>query len=255
MIRPGLVSVTFRKLAPDEIVRLAAEAMLEGIEWGGDVHVPAGDMARAREAARLTAEGGLAVASYGSYYYAGESRPEDFPAVLDTASALGAPLIRVWAGKRASSQADANYRRLVAADAIRIADLAAADGIAVAFEFHDGTLNDSADSSRQLLEAIEQPNVSTYWQPPIDMTPEDCLAGLAASLDRLSNLHVYHWQGMKRLAMEEGQDRWRRYLEAVSQTGRSHWAMLEFVAGDDPANLAPDAATLRRMLGNPAHGT
>jgi sugar phosphate isomerase/epimerase len=212
------------------------------------VHVPHGDIARAKEVARLTAEAGLAVASYGSYYYAGESRPEDFPAVLDTAAAMGAPLIRIWAGKRASSQADADYRGLVAAEAVRIAGLAAARGVAIAFEFHSGTLNDSADSSRRFLEAVERPNVSTYWQPPIDMTPDDCLAGLAASLDRLSNLHVYHWQGMKRLALEEGQDRWRRYLAAVSQTGRSHWALLEFVAGDDPANLAPDAAALRRML-------
>ncbi len=41
--RAGLVSVTFRQLSPEEIVRVAREAGLTVIEWGGDVHVPPGD--------------------------------------------------------------------------------------------------------------------------------------------------------------------------------------------------------------------
>jgi hypothetical protein len=41
---PGLVSVTFRKLAPAAIVELAVKAQLRSIEWGGDVHVPHGDV-------------------------------------------------------------------------------------------------------------------------------------------------------------------------------------------------------------------
>ena len=32
---------------------------MEGIEWGGDVHVPPGDEARARDVAALTREAGL----------------------------------------------------------------------------------------------------------------------------------------------------------------------------------------------------
>ena len=45
MIRPGLCSVTFRALDVPAVVRLAAEAGLERIEWAGDVHVPPGDLA------------------------------------------------------------------------------------------------------------------------------------------------------------------------------------------------------------------
>lgn len=40
MMRTGLVSSTFRKLTPAEVVRRAAQAGLQGIEWGGDIQVP-----------------------------------------------------------------------------------------------------------------------------------------------------------------------------------------------------------------------
>ena len=67
MIRPGLCSVTLRALEPSAVVELAAAAGLEAIEWGGDVHVPPGDVDRAGQVRTLTEGAGLAVASYGSY--------------------------------------------------------------------------------------------------------------------------------------------------------------------------------------------
>ena len=45
MIYPGLVSVTFRKLSPEEIVQLVVSSGLKGIEWGGDIHLPHGILA------------------------------------------------------------------------------------------------------------------------------------------------------------------------------------------------------------------
>src|SRR6185312_13188931 len=100
MISPGLVSITFRALTPAEVIALARQAGLRGIEWGGDIHVPHGNGARAREVKEMTAEAGLTVAAYGSYYRAGQADSSGltFDAVLETALELGAPLIRVWAG-------------------------------------------------------------------------------------------------------------------------------------------------------------
>ena len=68
MLIPGLVSVTFRQLAPREIVQLAAAAGLRGIEWGGDIHVPHGDLQAARAVRDITAAAGLQVLAYGSYF-------------------------------------------------------------------------------------------------------------------------------------------------------------------------------------------
>ncbi len=63
MLRSGLVSITCRKLTPQEVVSLCARAGVRGIEWGGDVHVPAGDVALAREVGALTAYRGRDVAA------------------------------------------------------------------------------------------------------------------------------------------------------------------------------------------------
>jgi sugar phosphate isomerase/epimerase len=251
MIFPGLVSVTFRKLAPAEIVALVRRAGLHGIEWGGDIHVPPGDLGRAREARELTHEAGLAVAAYGSYYRAGRSEDDSLPfqRVLDTALELGAPVIRVWAGTAGSAEMEDEARWRVAADLRRIAELAARAGVRVAVEFHGGTLTDSNESTHRLLLQADQPNLFTYWQPLLDMTDEACVEGLRQLAPRLAHLHVYQWRTVQdRRPLAEGAERWRSFLQAAAAAPGDRHAMLEFVADDAPENFLSDAATLRGWL-------
>src|SRR5690242_18609852 len=101
MVYSGLVSVTFRQLPPQQIVELAAQGGLAAIEWGGDVHVPHGELQTARRVLERTRQAGLQVAAYGSYYRVGVSPAQGlaFESVLETALALQAPTIRVWAGQ------------------------------------------------------------------------------------------------------------------------------------------------------------
>jgi len=252
-ILPGLVSVTFRGLPPREIVALAARARLAGIEWGGDLHVPHGDLARAREVGAMTRDAGLAVAAYGSYYEVGESESAglNFARVLETAVALGAPLIRVWAGKRGSAGADEAYRRRVAEEARRIAVDAAGAGVRVAFEFHGGTLTDDADSAVRLLTATADAGLRCYWQPPVGWTQAERLASLNRMAPFLANLHVYHWlDSGERRPLTEGAGPWLAYLRAVAPIagGGPRWALLEFVRDDSPAQMLEDAAVLVRLI-------
>ena len=250
MITPGLVSVTFRKLSPAEIIALVCQAELQCLEWGGDIHVPHGDVTRAREVRQRTLAAGLSVAAYGSYYRVNQSEADGlrFETVLATASALGAPTIRVWAGGLASAKADAAYRAAVAADARRIADLAQAAGITITSEYHSGTLTDTDASAQQFLAETQHPNFWTGWQPYPNGTVETNLAGLHGLLPKLTNVHCYHWVNSQCRPLAEGVDCWRQYFEAVRLSGRDHGALLEFVAGDDPANFLRDAATLRQLV-------
>lgn len=247
----GLVSITFRKLAPRQVVDVAAAAALEGIEWGGDIHVPHGDLARAAEVRRITADAGLAIPSYGSYYRAGTSEREGLPfaRVLDTAVALGTPLIRVWAGSLGSAQADEATRAEVVADSLRIAEMAGQAGIRVACEYHGGTLTDTDASTDAFLAQARHPNLGCYWQPRTGTGVVEALAGLRAVLPRLAHLHVFHWApDYTRRPLAEGADVWPRYLELAATAGGDRFAMLEFVANDDPAVLSADAATLKQWL-------
>jgi 3-dehydroshikimate dehydratase len=246
MIKTGVLSVTFRKLAARDIVELAAQAGLHGLEWGGDVHVPRGELFAAREVRGMTEDAGLAVLAYGSYFRCKPCEP--FEPVLATAAELGAPLIRIWAGERGSEQADAAYRAGVAEQARHCAALAAQQGIAVAYEFHGDTLTDTLDSTLALLAAT--PGLLTLWQPPLNLDEGRRLEGLRRLLPWPANVHVFHWRmpDRGRLPLVDGELLWRQRLALAAQCGRSLAAMLEFVRSDEPAQFLQDAAVLQRVV-------
>jgi 3-dehydroshikimate dehydratase len=232
VIRTGLCSVTLRALPVGDVVAVAAGAGLECIEWGGDVHVPAGDLEAARAARDATAGAGLRVASYGSYYRC----DGNFAPVFESARALGAPRIRIWAGEVPSSEATPAHRAAVAGAARE----AASRGIEVAFEFHGGTLTDDIDSALALAGAS---GVPCYWQPPQDMPDGEALAGLRR-LAHVPAVHVFSWwPGSTRLRLHERADLWRAVFERFTDGD----ALLEFVPGDDTDLVAAEAEELRRV--------
>jgi len=115
---PGLVSITFREFTPEKIISLCQANNLHAIEWGGDIHVPHGDLDVARQVGDQTREAGLSVSAYGSYYRLASSEGPGFSQVLASAVSLGSPVIRVWAGGRSSADADPSYRLDVREDAL-----------------------------------------------------------------------------------------------------------------------------------------
>jgi sugar phosphate isomerase/epimerase len=253
MLIPGLVSISFRQLDPQEIVRLVAQAHLEAIEWGGDVHVPPGDVNRARDVGRWTRNAGLMVSAYGSYYRLADERKEaaPFEQVLASAVALGAPTIRVWAGGKASADCPPTDRQRIIEDALRIADLAARSGITISLEYHGGTLTDTRESAHALLKELTHPNLEFLWQPSNGEPVEACTARLLDVLPRLRNVHVFHWwpTAADRHPLIHGADRWHTYIEIVRETKKSVDFLLEFVVDNSPAQFLEDAATLRMLLG------
>lgn len=251
---PGLVSVSFRPLAPDALAALAARSGVQAIEWGGDVHVPPGDLARAREVATITADHGLRTACYGSYYRLGVSEAEGmaFGTVVETAVALRAPSIRVWAGNTPSADIGEGDRRAVTEDAVRCAEAAAQAGIKLALEYHSGTLTDCDASAVRLLDEAPHPNLYTLWQPINGETRENNLTALRHVLPRLLNLHVFHWTkpaaDIIRHPLAEGAENWATYLEVAAEAPGERYCLLEFVLRDDPEQLVTDAATLQGWL-------
>ncbi|AYY13253.1 sugar phosphate isomerase/epimerase [Actinobacteria bacterium YIM 96077] len=256
-IRPGLCSITLRQLPVEEVLAVAAEAGLHGVEWGSDVHAPAGDEAEARRVARLTAAAGLVVTSLGSYYRAGTSTAEEFEDVLRTARALEAPRIRIWAGSVGSAEAGTEERRAVAEATRHAADRAADEGIELGFEYHAGTLTDDIDSTLALLADVDRANVTSYWQPPNGMPAEDALATLRRLGDQVRAVHVFSWwPDTQRLPLAERSSLWREafaYLAGAGSgtaagSGETIDALMEFVPDDDPANVVRDAAVLHELI-------
>ncbi|MEZ4637910.1 MAG: TIM barrel protein [Caldilineaceae bacterium] len=191
----------------------------------------------------------VCAAAYGSYYRVGHDETGPFEAVLSSAVGLGAPLIRVWPGTQGSDTADDAYFARVVEDSRRIADLAAAEGIRVIYEFHRNTLTDTNAAARRLLEAVDHPNVGSYWQPPRGYSVEDNLAGLDAVFPWLAGVHVFNWhrETHERLPLAAAAD-WKQYLAKANSCGRDLYALIEFVRGDAPEQFLDDAAALKTWI-------
>jgi sugar phosphate isomerase/epimerase len=254
MLHTGLVSITFRKLTPARIIELVVQAGLEGIEWGGDVHVPHGDLAIARQVRKMTEAAGLKVAAYGSYYRAGILLNEGIPfeSVIETAVELGAPVIRVWAGNKGSAAMAAPERLAVVTALKTMGAQAARAGKWVALEYHAQTLTDTNESALDLMREVNHPNVRLYWQPYAREAFDYCLEGLKACLPLVTHIHIFSWQYagevIQRLPLADGDVRWAEYLKVIRSSGRDHFVMIEFVKDDREAQFLADAAALKSWV-------
>jgi sugar phosphate isomerase/epimerase len=253
MINTGLVSITFRQLTPKEIVALVKQSGLQGIEWGGDVHVPHGNIKCAGEILKMTEDSGLRVASYGSYYEVGcEEDTNAFGHILETAVALHAPNIRVWAGDKGSKEADEAWWNKVVDESRRIAATAEKAGITVSFEYHGGTLTDSFESAYRLLKDIGSENIRSYWQPLDGIDFKERLHELEQIMPWLSNIHAYSWESRNRLPLADKAEDWRKYLEAAKKAKGDLYCLLEHMKDDSPDQFLRDAETLKLLVSGTA---
>lgn len=241
----GLTSITFRQLSPDQLLSLTAKAGLAGIEWGGDVHLPPGELGTAVLLQKKTESAGISVLSYGSYYRLCQG--QEFLPVLKTAVALGAPNIRIWAGAKPPALVDESERAQAAAELKALCLAAGREGISISLEYHRGTLTETAESAVSLLGEVGAQNLFTYWQPNPELSHENNCRELSRILPWLSKLHVFCWRSDgERRPLREGRSAWGEYLEIAK--GRKRDCLLEFVRNDSEAQLLEDAAELRHWM-------
>lgn len=243
----GLTSVTFRGLNVETIVELAVQAGIDGIEWGGDIHVPEGDLEAAGYASGLTKSAGLKVLSYGSYYRLGNGG--DFSVILKTARELEAPNIRIWAGSISPEAAGEEDYKGMAEELKQICSQAQKEGITISLEYHRGTLTETAVSTLKLIGLVQSKNLYTYWQPNPDITPDKNCEELKRIKPYLSHIHTFYWKaGNIRYPLAEGRAEWLNYLRAAELDLKKSAYILEFVKDDSINNFMADAAELKNCL-------
>ncbi len=244
----GVCSVSFRPLSAGDVLSAARDAGLSCIEWGGDVHAPPSlGLDALRALGRATRDAGLAVASYGSYYRLGVSDHAELPGVLAAAKALGAPIVRVWAGGRGSAETSREEREAVHAAAREAVALAAREGLCISLECHQGTLTDDPEAALSLLAECPGESFGTHWQPNQFHDEAWNLAYASAVTVRVKAVHVFNWSlssegKIVRHPLADGAEPWRRYLALLPAAAPR---FLEFVPGDDPAVLGREASALR----------
>lgn len=245
----GLCSVTFRNKQVEEIIDLVRKSGLDLIEWASNYHVPENDEANARRVASLMKEAGLKSVSYGSYYRLGSG--EDFESFIQVAKILGASTLRVWAGEKASQEADEFYRNKVIEDAKRISQMANQENLTISLEYHANTLTDSPQSALDLMEAINRSNVRLYWQPAESLTVEERLESIPKLARWITNVHVFNWQDYyHQFPLEDAYDEWQQYITLIeTHSPYDQHYFLEFVPGQDQIQgFFQNAETLKKLV-------
>jgi 3-dehydroshikimate dehydratase len=249
-LKTGLTSITFRQFSVDEVIAVAKRAGLAGIEWGGDIHVPSGNFDIAGDVRKKTEEAGLSVTSYGSYY---RCEDDEIQKIIDTAEALGAPVVRVWAGVKGSAETTPEERTAVILRLRRMVDEAGRKHITIALEYHVRTLTDTQTSAHQLLQEVNRPGLKLYWQPRPERTPVENCAELAAAFPFLTHIHLFHWLPLPngthdRRPLADGEESWKGYLKYAADAGFKGFFLFEFIKGNDPDQLMQDSSVLREWL-------
>lgn len=243
----GLVSVSFRSLGYEEIIEVTKSSGLFAIEWGGDIHSPAGDIEKAGIIRKDTAASGITVAEYGSYYRLGSSNNEQRRAIVTSARELGCDTVRVWASvKNRPSHTEEEYSAVI--DDTRELCKNNPD-LVFALECHNNTLTEDYRDAIAFLEDVSCPNLKMFWQPNQYRDHEYNLAALSALLPFIVSVHVFAWEGDRKLPLASHAHLWRDYLDILKGSDAEKiYLMLEFMYDNSVSSLKSEADTLNSWI-------
>lgn len=247
-MKTGLTSVSFRKLSVDEVIALAKESGVDGIEWGSDVHVPESDIEGAKDIASKTRGAGLEVLSYGSYFFLGEGK--EFLPFIKAALAMDTHTIRIWGGKKERWElSDEEYSALVE-ETRSIGSLASEYGVTVALEYHGHSITASAEDAVKFVRDVNSPAIKLYWQSIIGRAHEDNLKDIDIVAPYLVNVHVFNYIDGKQELLETGNGlaEWRAYAQRISEIPGDRAFITEFCKGGLAESFLADAKALNSII-------
>jgi len=245
MFETGLVSVSFRKLSPQEILTAAAKAGLKWIEWGSDVHAPYHDAARLAEIAGLQKAAGIGCCAYGTYFRLGIHDPEELHGYIRAAKILGTHILRLWCGDRSPTEYTPEDLDRLYGQCRQAAKIAENAGVNLCMECHNWTLTETAESAHALMQAVNSPAFQMYYQPNQYKSVEENIRYAKLLAPYTVNIHIFNWQGDAKFPLAEGLAPWREYLSCF--TGH-HKLLLEFMPDGRIESLPTEAAALLELI-------
>ena len=254
----ALCTIAFSEDPLEEVLDLASAVGFPAVElWGKDPHMGEPfDEKRVRGVSRMLAERGLALSVFGSYLELGvEGEIERAGPVLETAAALGAPIVRVWAGNTASAEASEEDWTVCLRDCERACRMAEPFGLVLAVEMHGGSLADMAGAALRVVEEVGAPDLKLNFQVSYPPEEEDPYERVRKVAPWVVNVHVQNFirddeGAWKWCLIEEGCVDYREILPPLKEAGFDGYFEVEFVK--EPAEskrqfLEKDHAFLRSL--------
>ena len=242
----GLVSVSFRKHTPEEIIKAVKEAGLSCIEWGSDIHAPCRDTERLLDIVRLQTEYGIECSSYGTYFRLGHTPIEELPRYISAAKMLGTNILRLWCGTKSGANMTAEERENLFAVCRQAAAMAEEQGVILCMECHHGTFTERPEDTVALMEAVNSPHFRMYWQPFQWLDSDGSLKTAQTVSPYAEHIHVFNWKGSQKLSLAEAVDTWRVYLSVLPPPRA---LLLEFMPDDNIETLPVEAEALKTIVG------
>jgi len=251
MIRIGLCSGALLALGTDEIIKAAKDAGLDAIEWSADAHIRPGDARVAVETMMATLRAGLTLSSYASIYRAGSDDEGlgRFQALLDTASAMYAPNLRIFAPTKAAGQKLAVAG--LAGELRRLGDKAAVRGVTVCMSLGRNTWLDDYPAALALVARAAHPFVRLAWEDlPASSGEEASVALEKAGADVALVIARCVDRAGRAIGIAGSDDEWRRRMAAFKRSERDpkmgSFALIG--SAQDAEALAVEARALRSLV-------
>ncbi len=244
--RLGLVSVSFRKHSPEEILRAMQATGLSCIEWGSDVHAPCQDFAVINNLVELQKKYGIICSSYGTYFCLGKTPVNSLGDYIAAAKLLGTDVLRVWCGEKSGADMSEEETESLLMQCQKAAEIARESGVTLCMECHQQTFTERLQDAELLLRTVDSPYFQMYWQPFQWKTEAENLAYAKAIAKSALHLHVFQWKGSERFSLEKGIEEWRLYLQNFT-TPRT--LLLEFMPDDRINSLPKEVAALKKIIG------
>ena len=242
----GLVSVSFRKHSPKEILDAMKEAELSFIEWGSDVHAPFDDTEKLREIAEIQKQYSVKCSSYGSYFRLGETPIEALEKYIDAAKILGTDILRIWCGGKSGSNMTSEEREEFLILCRNASEIAERENIKLCMECHQNTFTENPDDSVWLMRAVNSPSFRMYWQPFQWQSTEENIDNAKKIAPYAEHIHVFNWIGNEKLPLLEATEKWQKYLKEFSYP---RTLLLEFMPNGTLDELKNEAAALKTIVG------
>jgi len=146
---------------------------------------------------------------------------------IDYARKLGRPLIRVFTGKVGSADASPEQWEACIRGLRKVCEMAAPEGIAYAMETHRGSLMDTPDATRRLLDEVAMDNLGVNLQTGPNMG--DWHVWLDRVGERVIHMHCHNYGDDGKMAfLDEGTFYdFAAFVDAVAEKGFSGYLSLE----------------------------
>jgi sugar phosphate isomerase/epimerase len=243
----GMTSNTLNNESIENVFKYAKQAGLEGIEWSVvENHIDLNNPETYEKVKEFSQKENIAIFSLGSY--ARMTDPVECDKTLDAAIRMGAPIIRLWAGPKSPHKCSPEDIDLVVKNTIDMAKKAEKHNIKLGFEYHGGTLTETAPSAVELMKKINCSNVGLYWQPSGNRSIQENLEDRAMVLPYcIGNIHIQNYVSDKGYGLlDEITDRIHTFFDDIKECDYN--IMIEFVKDGTIENLMKDAETLKNII-------